>query len=102
MSQPATRIGDADVPHCSPMTRAIGAPTVFVNGIPWSRQGDKNTEHLKPNPSPPPPCIPHTTVIIKGSVTVYPVKINGGRIGDPVGPECTAVAKGSPNVFCGG
>ncbi len=46
MSTPAaTRIGDADVGHCSGMTRAEGSPTVFVNNIPWSRQGDKNTTH---------------------------------------------------------
>ena len=37
------RIGDADVPHCSSMTRAAGSPDVHVNGIPWSRQGDHNT-----------------------------------------------------------
>ena len=44
----ATRIGDADVPHCSGMTRAVGSPNVFVNNIPWSRQGDVNTGHLLP------------------------------------------------------
>ena len=27
----ATRIGDADVPHCSGMTRAQGSSNVFVN-----------------------------------------------------------------------
>ena len=56
MSTPAaTRIGDADVAHCSGMTRAEGSPTVFVNNIPWSRQGDKNTTHLFPAP---PICLP--------------------------------------------
>ena len=45
MAQPATRIGDADVSHCSGMVRAKGASTVFVNNIPWSRQGDVNTTH---------------------------------------------------------
>jgi len=34
----ATRIGDADVPHCSGMTRAEGSPNVLVNAIAWSRQ----------------------------------------------------------------
>ena len=28
-----TRIGDADVTHCSGMTRAQGSSNVFVNGI---------------------------------------------------------------------
>ena len=35
-----TRIGDADVTHCSGMTRAAGSTNVFVNGIGVSRQGD--------------------------------------------------------------
>ena len=41
-----TRIGDADVAHCSGMTRAEGSSNVFVNGIAVSRQGDNNTGHL--------------------------------------------------------
>ena len=72
MAQPATRIGDADVSHCSGMVRAKGASTVFVNNIPWSRQGDVNVEG-------------------KGA----------GRIGDAIS-GCTSVAAGSPNVFAGG
>lgn len=93
----ATRIGDADIPHCSGMVRAQGSPNVFVNGIPWSRQGDVNTPHLKP----PDPCLPHAAPIAIGSTTV---KVNGkgaGRIGDAIS-GCTAVAAGSPNVFVGG
>ena len=38
-----TRIGDADVPHCSKMTRAVGSSNVFANGIAVSRQSDINT-----------------------------------------------------------
>lgn len=90
-----TRIGDADVPHCSGMTRAEGSPNVFANGIPISRRGDLNTSHLKP----PAPCVPHTAPISSGSPNVY---INGrdcGRVGDPT---CTSVAAGSPNVFANG
>ena len=34
-----TRIGDADVAHCSGMTRAVGSGNVFANGIGISRQG---------------------------------------------------------------
>lgn len=91
-----TRIGDADVSHCSGMVRAVGSPNVFVNGIPWSRQGDINTSHLMPCPS---CCTPHTAPIAAGSSTVF---VNGkpaGRVGDPT---CTSVAQGSPNVFAGG
>ena len=51
-----TRIGDADVTHCSGMTRAVGSNNVFVNGIGVSRQGDNNTTHLLP----PIPCVPHS------------------------------------------
>ena len=96
----ATRIGDADVSHCSGMTRAEGSPNVFVNGIPWSRQGDNNTPHLRPVPGDP-PCITHAAPITSGSSTV---KVNGmgaGRIGDAI-TSCTSVAAGSPNVFAGG
>lgn len=94
----ATRIGDADVSHCSGMTRAVGSPNVFVNGIPWSRQGDVNTVHLLPGS---PVCPPHAAPITSGSSTV---KVNGrgaGRVGDGI-TSCTSVAAGSPNVFAGG
>lgn len=93
----ATRIGDADVTHCSGMTRAEGSPNVFVNGIPWSRQGDINTTHLLPAAI----CPPHVAPITTGSRTVF---INGrgaGRVGDGI-TDCTSVAEGSTNVFAGG
>lgn len=92
----ATRVGDADIPHCSGMTRAEGSPNVFVNGRAWSRQGDNNTVHLLPGI----PCPAHAAPITIGSTTVF---INGrgaGRVGDAI-TGCTAVAEGSPNVFCG-
>ena len=95
----ATRIGHADVAHCSGMTRAEGSDSVFINGIKWSCEGDINTGHLKPQP-PPPPCIVHTAPIASGSSTV---KIGGdgaGRIGDGI-TGCTSVAEGSENVFAG-
>ena len=91
-----TRIGDADVPHCSGMTRAEGSPNVRVNSIPVSRQGDNNTSHLLPAAV----CPPHTAPIAIGSTTVF---INGkgcGRVGDAIS-GCTSVAEGSPNVFAG-
>lgn len=93
----ATRIGDADIAHCSGMVRAQGSPNVFVNGRAWSRQGDLNTVHLLPGD----PCPPHAAPIAAGSSTV---RINGrgaGRVGDSIA-GCTAVAAGSSNVFAGG
>ena len=92
-----TRIGDADVAHCSGMTRAAGSSNVFANGIGISRQGDNNTGHKKPGA----PCPGHSAPIEKGSLTV---KVNGdciGRVGDGIS-GCTSVAAGSPNVFAGG
>ena len=92
-----TRIGDADVAHCSGMTRAVGSGDVFANGIAISRQGDVNTGHLLPGS----PCPSHAAPIASGSSTVF---INGkgcGRVGDGIS-GCTSVAAGSPNVFAGG
>ena len=93
----ATRFGDADLPHCSGMTRAQGSENVFVNFIPWSRFGDVNTPHKLPGN----PCPIHVAAIAVGSKTVF---INGrgaGRVGDKIA-GCTAVAKGSENVYAGG
>jgi uncharacterized Zn-binding protein involved in type VI secretion len=92
----ATRIGDADVPHCSGMTRAQGSPDVFVNSIAWSRQGDVNTVHLLPGA----PCPPHIASITTGSTTVFVNTKGAGRVGDAI-TSCTSVAAGSPNVFAG-
>ena len=92
-----TRIGDADVTHCSGMTRAQGSSDVFCNGIGISRQGDNNTGHLLPGA----PCPSHSAPIATGSSTVF---VNGdkgiGRVGDSIS-GCTSVAAGSPNVFAG-
>ena len=92
----ATRIGDADVAHCSGMVRAQGSPDVFVNGIAWSRQGDLNTTHLLPGS----PCPPHTAPITIGSTSVFINNKGAGRVGDAI-TSCTSVAAGSPNVFAG-
>ena len=97
MAQPATRIGDADVSHCSGMVRAKGASTVIVNNIPWSRQGDVNTTHKLPGV----PCPSHAAAIATGSGTVIVEGKGAGRIGDAIS-GCTSVAAGSPNVFAGG
>ena len=94
----ATRIGDADVAHCSGMTRAEGSPNVYVNGIKWSREGDNNTSHLKPPNIP--PCPSHAAGIASGSSTVKVNTKGAGRIGDGIS-GCTSVAAGSSNVFAG-
>lgn len=92
-----TRIGDADVAHCSGMSRAQGSPNVFANNIPVSRQGDNNTTHLLPGS----PCPPHAAPIAIGSVSVFTNFKGTGRVGDAIS-GCTSVAAGSPNVFAGG
>ncbi len=92
-----TRVGDADVAHCSGMTRAEGSPNVFVNGIALSREGDNNTGHLLPGA----PCPSHAAPIASGSGTVKVNNKGAGRIGDAIS-GCTSVAAGSPNVFAGG
>jgi len=91
------RIGDADVPHCSGMVRAVGSPNVFVNGIALSRQTDINTSHLLPGN----PCPSHAAPIALGSITVRVNSLGCGRIGDAI-TSCTSVAEGSLNVFAGG
>ena len=94
-----TRIGEADVAHCSGMTRAVGSGNVFANGIGISRQGDVNTVHKKPPAAP--VCPSHSAPIASGSSTVF---VNGkgcGRVGDGIS-GCTSVAAGSGNVFAGG
>jgi uncharacterized Zn-binding protein involved in type VI secretion len=95
----ATRIGDDDVPHCSAMVRAQGSPNVFVNGRAWSRQGDKNTVHLRPPEDP--ECEPHSAAISIGSTSVFVNGKGAGRVGDSIS-GCTQVASGSSNVFAGG
>lgn len=93
----ATRIGDADVTHCSTPLRAEGSSDVFVNGIAWSRQGDNNNTHLLPGI----PCPSHAAPISIGSTSVFVNGKGAGRIGDAIS-GCTSVAEGSSNVFAGG
>ena len=73
----ATRIGDADVVHCSGPSRMVGSPDVRVNGIPWSRQGDINIPHLLPCGA---GCCIHVAPISIGSTTVFVNGRGGGRI----------------------
>jgi uncharacterized Zn-binding protein involved in type VI secretion len=91
-----TRVGDADVAHCSGMTRAVGSGNVFVNGIAVSRQSDVNTGHLLPGS----PCPSHAAPIATGSTSVFINNLGCGRVGDALS-GCTSVAAGSSNVFAG-
>lgn len=91
-----TRIGDADVPHCSGMVRAQGSGNVMVNNIPVSRESDLNTAHLVPGT----PCPSHVAAIAQGSPTVKANNLGVGRVGDAIS-GCTSVAAGSPDVFAG-
>ena len=93
-----TRIGDADVAHCSGMTRAAGSSKVFADGIGISRQGDNNTSHLVPPNVP--PCAAHAAPIASGSSKVKIDTKGCGRIGDGIS-GCTSVAAGSSKVFAG-
>ena len=90
-----TRLGDADVAHCSGMVRAAASGNVFVNNTGVSRQGDPNSGHVLPGS----PCPGHSAPISAGSSTVFVNNKQIGRVGDPT---CTAVAAGSPDVFAGG
>jgi len=97
MTLPATRIGDADIPHCSGMVRAEGSDDVFVNGIPWSLMTHVNTVHLFPTAD---VCANHAMPIATGSWMVFVNGLGAGRVTDRI-IACTAVAVGSPNVNAG-
>lgn len=91
-----TRFGDADVTHCSGMTRQGKSSDVFINGLGVSRRTDVNTTHLLPGV----PCPDHSAPITTGSTTTFANGLGVGRIGDGI-TGCTAVAAGSPDTFDG-
>ena len=91
------RVGDLCITHCSPPNCAEGSPDVFVNGLAWHRQYDKNTIHTRKVGK---SCSPHFSILESGSSTVYVNGVQAGRIGDPY-IKCTAVAQGSPDVYSG-
>ena len=93
MTRPVARLGDKEIPHCSPMVRAKGSPTVFCNGLPVSTIGMPNTPHLFPAGN---SCPGHVEVLKAGGPTVFVNGLGIGHLGDPT---CTVVATGSPNVF---
>jgi uncharacterized Zn-binding protein involved in type VI secretion len=98
MARPSTFIGASDIPHCSGMVRGEGSFDVFLGGRPWSRFGDYNVPHLRPDGD---DCVIHAAPISMGSYSVF---INGkpaGRIGDKI-LGCTVVAEGNHSVLTGG
>ena len=93
----ACRIGDTDITHCSTPARAAGSSKVFVNGIPWSRQGDTNTPHLIPNDD---PCSVHAASISTGSSSVFVqkktpwwLKVAGSFENDPTFDEANRLGQ---------
>ncbi len=69
MGKSVVRFGDADVPHCSGMTRLGASTNVFINGRGVSRRNDSNTGHTIPIPNR--PCGPHVGAIAVGSTKVF-------------------------------
>ena len=76
-----------------------GSPDVFVNDIPWHRQGDHWVSHCCTHPQ----CIHgcHDSVLLSGSETVYVNDRQAGLVGDPVKCGGVVAGPGSDNVFCG-
>ena len=97
---PATRKGDSCTGHeCfPPRSSTSGSLNVFVNGIPWHRQGDLWGVHTCTHPKVPHGS--HGSILASGSSTVFVNGLQAGRVGDPV--ACgSSVASGSLNVFAG-
>lgn len=92
------RIGDFNLPHCSPMVLALGSGSVFVNGRPMSFRGCFNTVHLLPAGK---ICLPHIGFVGLGSFTVFVHGLGVARFGDYM-TFCTFIVQGSTTVFAGG
>ena len=93
-----TRYQDADVTHCTGMTRSGKSSDVFAENKGVSRQGDNNTSHLLPPDIP--PCDSHAAPITTGSTTVFANNKGVARKDDAYNASDT-VASGSDNVFAG-
>lgn len=68
---------------------------MFVNGLPWHRQGDHWVSHCCSEHG----C--HDSVLFSGSTTVFVNGKQAGRIDDPIACGST-VLTGSVDVFAGG
>ena len=73
--------------------------TVFANGKPLLKKGDRVAPHLIKNPAPPPKCIPHKANLTGSSRTVFVKGIGVGRRGDRA--DFGAMAGASFDVFAG-
>ena len=75
--------------------------TVFANGKPILKRGDRVAPHVRPNPAypPPPKCIPHKANLTGSSRTVFVGRIGVGRRGDKA--DAGAMTGASPDVFAG-
>jgi uncharacterized Zn-binding protein involved in type VI secretion len=98
MGQPAARAGD---PTAHGGVIAMGAPTVFIGGMPAARLGDL---HVCPMVTPGTPPIPHVGMpIAKGSAGVNICGMPAARMGD-IAP-CTgppdSIIMGCPTVNIG-
>jgi Uncharacterized conserved protein len=94
----AARLGDMDTGHGPYPPRACteGSGNVLVNGLPFHRQKDAWGVHC--SRIPPVEC--HTSVLQRGSGSVFVNGRQAGRIDDPI--ECGGtVATGSGNVIVG-
>ena len=100
MGRSVVAFGDADISHCSGMTRLGASTNVFINGRGVSRKDDSNTGHTIPIPGK--PCGPHVGAIAVGSISVFANGKGVGRTQDVLNNGCTACGAGSLNVFAGG
>ena len=73
--------------------------SVFANGIPVLRRGDRCLPHTILTCCPP-KCIPHSAKVNMGSRSVFGLGIPVARDGDST--DFGALFQGSPNVFAGG
>ena len=75
--------------------------TVFANGKPLLKKGDRVAPHVRPNPAypPPPKCIPHKAKLTGSSRTVFVKGIGVGRRGDKA--DFGAMVGASFDVFAG-
>ena len=81
---------DRGVIHGGPYTIVSGSNDVFINSLPAARKGDRSSKHQG-----------HITQITGGSDSVFVNNMPLARVTDKLGPACTQVASGSPDVYAG-
>ena len=101
MAFPVSRFSDLCIPHPTcpmPFAIALGSPNTYCNGLPVSFVGAPVTPHLLRWGK---WCIPHFSAVAIGAGTVFVNGSSMARVTSLIQPACTAVAKGSINVFVG-